>query len=170
MEYATKFNELSHFAPHQVDTEERRVDHFEQGLRGDIRTMIAGQTFETLHEMYQRSVKIARVLEESKMEKKALEARKRKMGPPRRGSPSYKRFRNDNYQGKGKRPAEGGAISECEFCGKLHKGVSAFAPRCFECDEPGHIARNCPKRNQSNPGRQPPTNQPRPTAPAGCGR
>jgi len=28
MEYVTKFNELSHFAPHQVDTEERRVDHF----------------------------------------------------------------------------------------------------------------------------------------------
>ena len=42
MEYATKFNELSCFAPHQVDTEERRMDHFEQGLRGDIRSMIAG--------------------------------------------------------------------------------------------------------------------------------
>jgi len=91
------------------------------------------------------------------------------MGPPRRGPPSYKRFWNDNYQGKGKQPTEGGAIFECEFCGKLHKGVCAFAPRCFECDEPGHIARNCPKRNQSNPGRQPPTNQPRPTAPAGRG-
>ena len=34
MEYATKFNELSRFAPHQVDIEERRMDHFEQGLRG----------------------------------------------------------------------------------------------------------------------------------------
>jgi len=36
MEYATKFNELSRFAPHQVDTEERRMDHFEQGLRGTL--------------------------------------------------------------------------------------------------------------------------------------
>jgi len=34
MEYATKFNELSRFAPHQVDTEERMIDHFEQGLMG----------------------------------------------------------------------------------------------------------------------------------------
>jgi len=34
MEHATKFNELSHFAPHQVNTEERRMDHFEQALRG----------------------------------------------------------------------------------------------------------------------------------------
>jgi len=42
MEYAIKFNELIRFAPHQVDTEERRMDHFEQGLRGDIRSMIVG--------------------------------------------------------------------------------------------------------------------------------
>ena len=37
MEYAAKFNELSGFAPHQVNTEERKMDHFEQGLRGDIK-------------------------------------------------------------------------------------------------------------------------------------
>ena len=107
MEYATKFNELSRFAPHQVDTEERRMGDFEQGMRGDIRSMIAGQTFENSHEMYQWAVKIARVLEESKMEKQALEAGKRKMGSPRRGFPSNKRFRNDNYQGKGKQLIEG---------------------------------------------------------------
>jgi len=32
MEYAAKFNELSRFAPHQVATEEMKMDHFEQGL------------------------------------------------------------------------------------------------------------------------------------------
>jgi len=75
-----------------VDIEERRMDHFEQGLRGDINSMIASQTFENFYEMYQRAVKIARVLEESKMKKQASEARKRKMGPPRRGFPSNRRF------------------------------------------------------------------------------
>jgi len=29
MEYVEKFNELSHFAPNQVTTEEMRMDHFE---------------------------------------------------------------------------------------------------------------------------------------------
>jgi len=29
MEYATRFNELSRFALHQVSTEERKMDHFE---------------------------------------------------------------------------------------------------------------------------------------------
>ena len=32
MEYAAKFNKLSRFALHQVNTEERKMDHFEQGL------------------------------------------------------------------------------------------------------------------------------------------
>ena len=29
MEYAARFNELSCFAPHQITTEERKMDHFE---------------------------------------------------------------------------------------------------------------------------------------------
>jgi len=82
------------------------MDHFEQGLRGDIRSMIAGQTFENFHEMYQQAMKIARVLDKIRMEKQALDAGKRKMGPPRKGFPGNKRFRLDNYQGKGKQPAE----------------------------------------------------------------
>jgi len=36
MEYTAKFNELSRFAPNQVATEEMKMDHFEQGLRGPI--------------------------------------------------------------------------------------------------------------------------------------
>ena len=61
MEYAAKFNELSRFALHQVNTEERKMDHFEQGLRGDIKSVLAGQTFTSYQEMYQRAVKVALV-------------------------------------------------------------------------------------------------------------
>jgi len=132
--------------------------------------MIVGQTFENFHEMYQRAVKIARVLEESKMEKLALAAGKRKMGPPWKGFLSNKRFRSDNYQGNGKQPAEGRTNPRCETCGKYHRGVCVFAAWCFECGKPGHMARDCPKLNQINPRRQPPTDQPRPSAPAGRGR
>jgi len=133
MEYVKKFNELSRFAPHQVDTEERRMDHFEHGLGGDIRSMIAGQTFENFHEMYQQAVKIARVSEESKMKKQALDTGKRNMGPPKKGFPDKKRFKPVNYQGKGKQPAEGRPIPRCETCGKYHGGECTFVARCFEC-------------------------------------
>ena len=78
MEYASKFNELSKFTPHQVSTKKRRMDPFEQGLRGNINSMIAGQTFENFQDMYQRVVKIARVLEESKNESQALNLEKQK--------------------------------------------------------------------------------------------
>jgi len=58
-EYAAKFNELSHFAPHQVNNEERKMDHFEQGLRGNIKSLIAGHTFQNFQDMYQSAFKIA---------------------------------------------------------------------------------------------------------------
>jgi len=131
------------------------MDHFEQGLRGNIRSMIVGQTFENFHEMYQQAMKIARVLEESKIEKQALDVGKRKMGPPRKGFLGNKRFRFDNYQGKGKQPVEWQTNSRCETCGKYHGGVCVFAERCFECGEPGHRIKDCPKLDQSGPRRQP---------------
>ena len=49
MEYAARFNELSRFALHQVNTEERKMDHFEQGLRGHIKSVIASHTFAKLY-------------------------------------------------------------------------------------------------------------------------
>ena len=53
-EYAAKFNELSRFALNQVATEEMKMDHFEQGLKGPIKKMIAGHVFMSFQEMYQR--------------------------------------------------------------------------------------------------------------------
>ena len=90
------------------------MDHFEQGLRGDIRSMIAGQTFENCHEMYQRAIKIARVLEESKMEKQALEARKERWGHLEGDFLVTRNSDMVTIQGKGKQPVEGRTIPKCE--------------------------------------------------------
>jgi len=68
MEYAARFNELSRFAMHQVNTKERKMDHFEHGLRDHVKYVIAGKTFANFSEMYQRAVKVARVLEENEKE------------------------------------------------------------------------------------------------------
>jgi len=78
MEYVAKFNELSRFAPNQVATEEMKVDHFEQGLKGSIKSMIVGHSFDSYQEKYHRAVKIARVLDETQRENKASGLRKRK--------------------------------------------------------------------------------------------
>jgi len=106
VEYTAQFNELSRFAPHQVSTEERRIDHFEQGLRGDIKSVIAGQTFANFQEMYQKAVKVARVMEENKQETQALNLEGRKREFPRQNFPtqSDKRFRPDFLLERGKQP------------------------------------------------------------------
>jgi len=45
-----------------------KMDHFEQGLKGPIKRMIARHVFTSFQEMYQRAVKIARVIEETEAE------------------------------------------------------------------------------------------------------
>jgi len=37
IEYAAKFNELSRFTQNQVAAEEMRLDHFEKGLKGEVK-------------------------------------------------------------------------------------------------------------------------------------
>ena len=77
-EYAAKFNELSRFTPNQVATEEMKMDHFEQGLKGPIKRMIAGHVFTSFQEIYQRAVKIAWVIEETEAESRQMGLAKRK--------------------------------------------------------------------------------------------
>ena len=47
------------------------MDHFEQRLKENINSMIAGHTFDSHQEMYQRAVKIAQVLDEVEGEVRA---------------------------------------------------------------------------------------------------
>jgi len=81
IEYVTKFNELSRFAPNQVATEEMMMDHFEQGLRGEIKQIIAVYAYANFQEMYQRVVKVAHIIDETKIENKAKGRVKREIGP-----------------------------------------------------------------------------------------
>jgi len=45
MEYAAKFDELGQFAPNQVAIEEMRMNHFEQGLKGETKQIIVGYAY-----------------------------------------------------------------------------------------------------------------------------
>ena len=62
IEYAAKFNELSPFGPNQVATKEMRMGRFEQGLRREVKQIIAGYTYDNFQEMYQKAVKIACIM------------------------------------------------------------------------------------------------------------
>ena len=81
MDYVAKFNELSRFAPNQVATEEMRMDHFEQGLRGEVKQIIVGYTYDRFQKMYQKAVKIARIISETEIEDRGEGQAKEKFGP-----------------------------------------------------------------------------------------
>jgi len=171
MEYAAQFNELSRFAPHQVSTEERRMDHFEQGLRGDIKSVIAAQTFANFQDMYQKAVKVAHVIEEDRRETQALTLGGRKREFPRSNVPtqSERRVRPSFLPEKGKQPMYSPRYPVCRNCGKRHEGKCLFGSgSCYECGQWGHRRSECPKlvgsQQRIMPPAAPPTKPPRPLA------
>ena len=90
---------LANFAPNHVAREEMKMDHFEQGLKGNVKSMIAGHKFDSYQEMYQSAIKISRILDETKGENRAIRQMKQKFECGRsigQGSGNWKR---GNYKG-----------------------------------------------------------------------
>ena len=81
------------------------MDHFEQGSKGNIKSIIMGHMFDSYQEMYQRAVKIARVLDKTERENEAAGSRKRKFEYDNKGQKSRnpKWFISGRPQDKGKR-------------------------------------------------------------------
>jgi len=100
------------------------MEHFEQGLKGNIKSMIASHTFENFQVMYQKAIKIARVLEESESENQTLSLEKRKKDSYKPGfqGRNFKRYRPNFPQGKEKQPMHWREKPYCRVCGENHDG------------------------------------------------
>jgi len=66
MEYGAKFAELSQFKRHLVDTEQRKVNQFEDGLDIEIRKGLPSQVFTKYQDIYQRVMRVEKILNEIK--------------------------------------------------------------------------------------------------------
>ena len=108
MEYMAKFNELSRFSPNQVATEVMRMDHFEQGLRGEVKQIIAGYTYDNFQEINQKAVKIACIMNKTEIENREKDQVKKEFGPGGSNSQAnenFRRFKHGMKQDKGKQAA-----------------------------------------------------------------
>jgi len=116
--------------------------------------------------MYQRAIKVARVLEENKKETQALNLEKRKREFPKQGflDRSDKRFRPDFPLGKGKQPmTRPPHYPNCRTCGKSHPGRCFYENlHCYECGQRGHKRSECLKLIGSQNRVIPSTKLPRP--------
>ena len=94
------------------------------GLKGSIKSMIVAHSFENFKEMYQRAVKLARVLEETNWENRASNLGKRKIDYNNRElrGVNPKRFNIDEPLNNEKQPMPWQNRTPCRTCGKLHLG------------------------------------------------
>ncbi|KAH7533949.1 hypothetical protein FEM48_Zijuj04G0185900 [Ziziphus jujuba var. spinosa] len=114
-QYERKFDELSRYAPHLVDTDERKAQKFERGLRDGLRRPIS-------------------MLRLSPSRKRTWD-KNDKQRSDRRGDP--KKSKNEQ-SGKMEYPT-------CETCGKKHPGECyKKTGACFKCGKYRHIFKNCP--------------------------
>ncbi|XP_027931804.1 uncharacterized protein LOC114187692 [Vigna unguiculata] len=161
-EYAERFKHLGRFYTMPLD-EEWRCRKFENGLRGNIRLMVAPLSIKDFAALVEK----ARVMERIKVEVEAQQ-------PPQRVSrPSGSRLRVDEKkkpyarphpQPQGSRgfPSPPSRI-QCYHCGGPHgknfcPQLSGFR-RCNHCGREGHFGRDCPtlRRTGARPSPQTPS-------------
>ena len=64
LQYASKFTELSRFAPEIVASERMKMRRFEEGLAFYIRNQLAGQPIKTYQELYEWAAEVERIKSE----------------------------------------------------------------------------------------------------------
>ncbi|KAL6582471.1 hypothetical protein OROMI_006485 [Orobanche minor] len=145
-EYEKKFNQLSRYAPHLVDTEERKVRRFEKNLRPEISSILAGQGTNTYAEVLAKAHEISSRLKLEEPEKSIMDQQnKRKWIGPQQGKTTNNKKQARKGEGPTQHPKQL-TTTNCPKCGKPHSGECLYRTGiCYNCKEPGHIVTNCPK-------------------------
>ena len=147
-EYAKKFKHLSRFYTMPLD-EEWRCRKFENGLRGDLRLMVAPLSIKDLAALVEKT----RVIEKMKVEVETQHPHQQRVGGPsgsrHRHEERRKPYTRPHSQSQGFRESfsQQGMI-QCYQCGGPHKRnvcpqLAGFK-RCNNCGKEGHFDRDYP--------------------------
>ncbi|XP_074323501.1 uncharacterized protein LOC141660416 [Apium graveolens] len=162
-EYEKKFTELDRFVADNVDTDEKRVKRFQQGLQPWPRSIMAAFELATYAEVVQKAMVIEG---ESDQNSKEKESKKRKFGSSgegwAQGSQSGKNFKKFGFQNqggprsfkKGDNKSQRNRIQgqrfqqatnpECKFCNKRHMcNYNKADIVYYKCNTKGQYVNEC---------------------------
>jgi hypothetical protein len=156
-EYHDKLIQLSRYAPDEVADDERKQEHFMEGLIGPLQYQLVSHTFPSFQSLLDKAIDVEhkRVL---------LGEMKRKAITQGQGSSSIR----PHYvppQGTPTRPGGGQRLArytplatpqtrQAAPTGTPMRPVGqGTVTTCFKCGEVGHYANNCPKRITNTPAR-----------------
>ena len=143
-QYDAEFHRLAHFGPSLVTTEKDRAKKFINGLKLTIQKDLAICNIETYYEALDKSLRIERSQNQLDQYQES-ERKKRKLY-------SQKDGQRHNADGRGNRQQTQHQQLEmkCPRCGRNHllKDCWIELGVCFKCKQKGHVAANCPKKNQ----------------------
>ncbi|XP_057808695.1 uncharacterized protein LOC131023168 [Salvia miltiorrhiza] len=150
LEYERKFTQLGRFAPHLVDTDEKKAWRFENGLRPEIGGHLAALNITSYSEILERAQAVA-----SRLKLDNSVVRPQHTGEKRhcddrdkmRNSQPEKKSRSDVGDDQELAPHK----PLCPRCQRYHFGECKSGENvCFRCHKGGHMAMNCPEARSTN--------------------
>jgi hypothetical protein len=153
MEYLHKFTEISHYAPHEVDTDEKKQDSFLRVLDPELRTLIGAGVYPDFNTMVNKAITtVKNKQDEMRDRKRKFEAKKmysqektlKLQQPTFSGQKSYSKV---SYQAPtvSYQPPIVPAKTQGPFQKQQIGGSQMSNPKtCFNCRETGHFIAYCP--------------------------
>ncbi|XP_022891954.1 uncharacterized protein LOC111406814 [Olea europaea var. sylvestris] len=140
--YERKFEQLSRYAPHMVNTELTKTKRFEMGLKPEIKGIMAAQQYTTYAEVVRRAQAISNGLGLEKKPQPDTEISvKRKWQGHDKGRNQNQKVKIWSNSNK--------TFPQCSKCNKRHLGKCHQGKElCYICDKSGHFLRGCSEKKK----------------------
>ena len=133
MDSVARFTKLAHFANDYVATDMAKVRRFKNGLKLSIRGRIIGLRLQDIDSMVGTTPTIEREIEDARSTRDAGVSSKREDQPSSSSGKRQKTFSSHEFQDQG----QDRAFSQ------------AGQTICYFCQQPGHVRRDCLRRQES---------------------